>query len=284
MPPTRPSKRRRTSAARGPPPPAGQQPGELQAACAAEHAPGPVGGWPAPAADSAAAIRRLALSTFLQDRLAPADLTRGRLIDLIGVTGGFVDGGLEGRAIVQQRRVFGLPPAAQGRAINSLPPELRAAVEALLYAPGWAGPAWMETGDEAGGFRQLVHFPDFRIAVSRVDRIGLGRVMEDCRPPEGWRAARASELVGAGFTTKLSESWYRTKLPEASYYDSQAGWDGDVWAGVCRFTFVTADWETVEPSAGGAVFVSSCEGKPQLHAGGAANCPSPCSTGIPTSL
>ena len=41
----------------------------------------------------------------------------------------------------------------------------REAAEAALYAPGWAGEAWMETGDEAGGFRQMVHFPQFRLGV-----------------------------------------------------------------------------------------------------------------------
>ena len=34
----------------------------------------------------------------------------------------------------------------------------RAAAEALLYASGWAGPAWMETTDGFGGFKKLHHF------------------------------------------------------------------------------------------------------------------------------
>ena len=34
----------------------------------------------------------------------------------------------------------------------------------------------METGDLAGGFRQLVHFPQFRLWVSRSDQLALGSV------------------------------------------------------------------------------------------------------------
>ena len=178
------------------PSPPGQMPGELHATCAAELA--GLGCWPVPAPDRAAAIRRLALSTLLHDRLALPALALGRLTDLVGVAGGFVDGGLAGRAIVTRRQVLGLPLAARGRVVNALPPELRAAVETLLYAPGWAGPLWMETGDLAGGFRQLMDFPQIRLAVSRRAMLE-GPVMEVCVPPVGWRVARAAELVAAGF-------------------------------------------------------------------------------------
>ena len=48
----------------------------------------------------------------------------------------------------------------------------------------------METGDRAGGFRQLLHFPQFRLAVSRIDQL-LGPVLAVCVPPAGWRVARS---------------------------------------------------------------------------------------------
>ena len=82
-----------------------------------------------------------------------------------------------------------------------------------MYAPGWAGEEWMKTGDLAGGFRQLVHFPQFRLGVSRSDWLALGSVVVKvgvpvvvhhpnvhlaCRAPAGWRVALAAELVAAG--------------------------------------------------------------------------------------
>ena len=123
-----------------------QQPGELQAACAGElGSPDFIWSRTLPP-DRAAAIRRLALSTFLQQRLAPGDPARDWHTDLIEVAGGYVDGGLAGRAIVTHRRLLRLLFAELGRAVTALrPPELRAAVEALLHVPDWAGPAWMET-------------------------------------------------------------------------------------------------------------------------------------------
>ena len=141
MPPT---KRSRTgpaaaaAAAPADPPPAGQQLGELHTACTAELA-APGGVWPAPAPDGAAAIRRLGMAALLLDRLAPPVLAGAKLTDLLGVAGSWVDGGARGRARVEGRRVARLP-AGPGRA----------AAEAALYAPGWAGEDWMETGDRAG--------------------------------------------------------------------------------------------------------------------------------------
>ena len=281
--PPRPSKRRRTGpgaaaaaasarAAADPrpsAPPPGQHPGELQAACTVELASSDDVRSLAP--DRAAAIRRLALATFLQDRLAPTELARGRLTDPVGLAGGLVDGGPAGRAIVTRRRVLALPAVERGWEINALPPGLRDAVEALLYAPGWAGPAWMETSDRAGGFRQLVHFPQFRLAVSKSDTLrpldSMGRYV----PPAGWRVARAAELVAAGFgdgvdngtRVPASEVLDRSRglLDRCTYYENLAGWDKYVWGGVFRCFFLTADWETVNSAEGGAVHVGFKEGQ-----------------------
>ena len=209
-----------------------QQPGELQAACAAELA-SPAGGWPASLApDRAAAIRRLALSTFLQDRLALPALARGKLTDPIGVAGAFVDGGLAGRAIVEGRRVLQLPFAERGQAINSLPPELRVAVEALLHVPGWAGPAWMDTSDGFGGFKKLHYFPNIALAVSKTGKMEAGTVYE---APGGWHwgsRAEVEAIVGGGMMGRE---------PAKQYYRDQGGWRGYTWGGVWRCYFLFSD-------------------------------------------
>ena len=101
----------------------GQQPGELQAACAAQLAT-PGGVWPAPAPDVAAALRRLAaLAALLQDRLAEVQSEVRRLTDPTGTAGGWV---LDPRAAAQVdgRHVAGLP-AGPGRD----------AADAMLYTP-----------------------------------------------------------------------------------------------------------------------------------------------------
>ena len=131
--------------------------------------------------------------------------------------------------------------------------EVRDRAEAALYAPGWAGPAWMDTGDLAGGFRQLVHFPQFRLAVSRGDKL-LGPVLEVCVPPVGWRVARAAELLAAGFRVDGG------RQPVQYYYADQAGWAYVTRGAVHRLFFVTADFETVERSAGGVVLSYGYEG------------------------
>ena len=56
----------------------------------------------------------------------------------------------------------------------------------------------MLTTDAAGGFRQLRHFPQFRLAVSRSGKLA-GPVATACPPPPGWRLATAAELRAAGF-------------------------------------------------------------------------------------
>ena len=206
-----------------PPPPPGQQPGELQAACAAELA----RGWRPPAADVAAALCRLALAALLQDRLTPPVLAHTKLTDLLGVAGGWADGGPAGRARVEGRRVARLPAGPE-----------RDAAEAALYAPGWAGEPWMETGDLAGGFRQLVHFPQFRLGVSRSGRLAAGAaVAKVCRAPAGWRVARAPELLAAGLRRGGA------RQPRQNYYHGQAGWSMQEWSGVRWAWFVTEDWE-----------------------------------------
>ena len=131
-------------------------------------------------------------------------------------------------------------------------------MEAALYFPGWTDgkPGWMLTTDAAGGFRQLFHFPQFRLAVSKSDKL-VGPVVEVCPPPAGWRLATAAELVAAGFELDGGvSSW-----PEQRYYCDQAGWsEWGVWEGVERYYFVTADWAAVDPRDGGVVFANLGEG------------------------
>ena len=138
---------------------------------------------------------------------------------------------------------------------NALPPEERAAFEnTFIYFPGWTDgkPGWMLTTDQAGGFRQLFHFEQFRLAVSKSGKLE-GPVEVVCVPPAGWRIATAAELVAAGFAVGGGRE------PEQYYY-GQAGWDRSTWEGVVRLFFVAADWATVEPRAGGAVGAGHPEG------------------------
>ena len=45
----------------------------------------------------------------------------------------------------------------------------------------------------------MVHFPQFRLGVSRSNTLALGLVMAEVyRAPAGWRVALAAELVAAG--------------------------------------------------------------------------------------
>jgi len=195
----------------------------------------------------AAALRRMALATLLHDRLQPHPEPFG-LCEVLGLAGARLDAH-------RLRMLFlALPPHDRGAAINALAPQERAKVEALLYVAGWAGaPGWMLTTDAAGGFRQLHHFPQFRLAVSRSDKLA-GPVAIECPPPPGWRLATAAELRAAGFRASGARE------PEQSYYEDQAGWDECTWDGVERCIFVTADWAEVDPEDGGAVWADQSEG------------------------
>ena len=119
----------------------------------------------------------------------------------------------------------------------------------------------METGDEAGGFRQLVRLPQFRLGVSRSGRLGSGSVVADvCRAPASWRVAFAAELAAAG----MRRGGFRQPQHNYYMYNNQAGWDGYKWGGVYRIFFVTADWETVgleNGAYGGVVDATDGEGR-----------------------
>ena len=81
-----------------------------------------------------------------------------------------------------------------------------------------------------------MHFPQFRLGLSRSDRLALGSVVaEVCRAPAGWRVALVAELVAAGMRRGGE------RLPMQAYYIGQAGWDGYSWGGLERYWFVTAD-------------------------------------------
>ena len=154
-----------------------------------------------------------------------------------------------GRAIVTHRRVLGLPSAERGRAITALrPPELRAAVEALLHVPGWAGPAWMDTTDGFGGFKKLDYFPNVALAVSKTGKMEVGTVYE---APAGWHwgsRAEVSAIMGGG---------EGARQPQKRYYFDQGGWDAGTWGGVYRVCFVFSD----SLQAGGCLHVGNWEGE-----------------------
>ena len=144
----------------------------------------------------------------------------------------------------------------------------------------------METGDDAGGFRQLVYYPQFRLGVSRLATLAAGTtVAEACTAPAGWRLATSAELLAAGLRVagekppvQVRHTAFRcpftgfhrlfTAVMLQFYYANQAGWSWYKWGGVVRAWFLAADWETVNPSVGGALFSGYPEGSltPGSHA------------------
>ena len=111
-------------------------------------------------------------------------------------------------------------------------------LEAALYAPGWAGPPWMETGDGFGGFRKLHHFPNVALAVSKTGKMEIERVYD---APAGWhwgsRAEVAAIMGSLGFGLRDDAR----HEPEKMYYNGQGGWERLTWGGVKRNRFVFSD-------------------------------------------
>eukprot|EP01051_Picozoa_sp_SAG22_P013296 SAG22_NODE_1471_length_4342_cov_3.522036_2_plen_292_part_00 len=170
--------------------------------------------------------------------------------------------------------LMGLPPNQRGWVINALPPEQQALAEATLYQPQWDGPAWMTTNDSCGGFRRMRHFPQFRLAVSKnpvldkqaeqkyfspdsTFRPGALWLAGAYPPPIGWRLAASSDLTAAGFGPGLG----RAARPLQRYYEGEAGWQGLEWEFQDRVYFLMADWQQVEPAAGGCLYSFNCEGE-----------------------
>ena len=86
--------------------------------------------------------------------------------------------------------------------------------------------------------------------------MALGSVVAEIRrAPAGWRVALAAELAAAG----MRQGGKREPCQYFYYY--QAGWIGNTWGGVQRYWFVTADWETVNPTGSGAVHAMDGEGR-----------------------
>lgn len=201
-----------------------------------------------------AATARLATAALLHERLAaPTQNGRNGQKTLAGTA--HVSGLADLLELIGERLV----PRSESA---------RLAAEAAAYRPGWAGPAWMDTSDACGGFRPLVHFPQFRLAVSATGRL-QGDVVEVCPAPDGWRIATSAEIMAAGM-----RRFAPTKAPKQYYYMDQAGWTCCTWPersrnlpempwgtrGIERIYFVTADWATVEPANGGALHAQYTEG------------------------
>ena len=125
-----------------------------------------------------------------------------------------------------------------------------------MHVPGWAGPAWMDTTDGFGGFKKLDFFPNVALAVSKTNKLEVGKVYE---APAGWHwgsRAEVAAIMGGG---------KEERQPEKLYYRNQGGWDGCTWGGVQRYCFVFSDLLEVGD------YLHSNSGEGQIQELGAAN-------------
>lgn len=208
-----------------------------------------------------AATARLAVATLLHGRLGGGD---GAVAS--GAGRGHQRQRHQGISVVPH--VSGLADLIElvGEQLVPRPEAARAAAEEALYSPGWFGPSWMDTSDACGGFRQLAHFKQFRLAVSASGRLQQpGDVRALCPAPDGWRIATSADILAAGM-----RRFAPPKSPAQYYYMDQGGWTCCTWPerarhlpgsrGVERIYFLTADWAEVEPADGGALHAQYTEG------------------------
>ena len=84
---------------------------------------------------------------------------------------------------------------------------------------------WMDTTDGFQGFKKLEYSPNVALAVSKTDKLELGKVYG---APAGWHwgswAEVAAAMGGGG----------GSRRPVKPYYKDQGGWNGWKWAGVVR--------------------------------------------------
>lgn len=139
--------------------------------------------------------------------------------------------------------------AGQSGCLSVEPQQHRRVFVQDAYYPGWEGPRWMETGDGAGGFKQLAHFPQVRLAVSREDTLIPGQPLP--APPAGWRVASVSDLRALGMSSLSSSSAgvdgaagdsYHPPSPHQTYYRGQCGWNYDTFESVARRYFLCLEW------------------------------------------
>ena len=91
---------------------------------------------------------------------------------------------------------------------------------------------WMDTTDGFKGFRKLDYFPNVALAVSKTDKMEVGKVYE---APAGWHwgsRAEVAAIMGGG---------KEARQPRKLYYSDQGGWNGNTWGGVERLCFVFSD-------------------------------------------
>ena len=91
---------------------------------------------------------------------------------------------------------------------------------------------WMDTTDGFAGFKKLHYFPNVALAVSKTDKLEVGKVYD---APAGWHwggRAEVAAIMGGG-------KWARQPL--TAYYNDQGGWEGYTWGGVYRIHFVFSD-------------------------------------------
>ena len=91
---------------------------------------------------------------------------------------------------------------------------------------------WMETTDGVKGFKKLDYFPNVALAVSKTDKLEVGKVYD---APAGWHWGRKAEVAAIMGGGKV------LRRPRKKYYWDQGGWDGYIWGGVFRAFFVFSD-------------------------------------------
>eukprot|EP01051_Picozoa_sp_SAG22_P008403 SAG22_NODE_637_length_8315_cov_16.174416_8_plen_358_part_00 len=89
---------------------------------------------------------------------------------------------------------------------------------------------WMDDSDDFDGFRQLMHFPELRLAVSKTGKLDL-EAMYECPDEEYvWATSRmVLPLMTGG------------RDPPTQYYLDLGGWEGLLWEGVMREHFLFRD-------------------------------------------
>eukprot|EP01051_Picozoa_sp_SAG22_P002080 SAG22_NODE_88_length_21409_cov_11.207180_17_plen_177_part_00 len=107
---------------------------------------------------------------------------------------------------------------------------------------------WMDTTDGFGGFKVMHHFKNVALAVSKSNKLEVGKVYG---APAGWHWASRAEveaIMGGGTAARN---------PKKKYYYDQGGWKKFTWGRVDRTFFVFRDSLVV----GGCITANGKEGQ-----------------------